>query len=55
MTGEPSVTIAARLREHWAKLAERIFGDDTQSETARGEFISPFIATPPPRKARQRL
>ena len=31
------------------KFAERINGDDTESETARGEFISPLITAPLPR------
>lgn len=55
MKGEPAMSIAARLREQWAKLAERIYGDDTESETARGEFISPFITAPPSRNERKRL
>lgn len=55
MRGEPAVTIAARLREQWTKLAERIYGDDTQSETARGEFISPLITAPLPRGDNKRL
>jgi hypothetical protein len=55
MKREPVMTIATRLREQWAKLAERIYGDETESETARGEFISPFITAPPSRNERKRL
>lgn len=54
MKGSTSMNLAARLREQWAKLAERIYGQDTPRETARGEFISPFITAPPSRTERER-
>lgn len=48
------MNLAARLRQQWERLAERIYGEDTPRETARGEFISPFITAPPPRTERER-
>lgn len=54
MKGSVTMSIAARLREQWDRLAEKVYGEDAPRETARGEFISPFITAPPSRTERER-
>lgn len=37
-------SLARRLQEGWTRLADRVFGETSDAETARGEFTSAFIS-----------
>jgi len=41
---DTATLLARRLQQSWTRLADRVFGETSDAETARGEFTSAFIS-----------